>query len=119
MGYQRRFAPAGKRVTMRFGLDEATEVAIREQAGGGNATLSAATNDLVRRGAERLRVRGLPPLADRPAKRVRWEPVGTITWTTISTDAETADLAADLAVRLNTTRNHVLHLLLREGLTPD
>ena len=119
VGYQRRFAPAGQRVTMRFGVDEPSLAAIREAAGGGNATLSAATNDLVRRGAERLRARGLPALEDRPAKRVRWEPAGAITWTTISTDAETADLARNLAHRLYTTQNHALHLLLREGLRPD
>ena len=119
VGYQRRFAPTAKRVTMRFGVDEPILAAIRQAAGGDNATLSAATNDLVRRGAERLRARGLPALEDRPAKRVRWEPTGAITWTTISTDAETADLARDLAHRLYTTKNHALHLLLREGLRPD
>ena len=57
MAYQRRFSPADTRVTMRFGVDEASLTAIREAAGGANATLSAMANDLVRRGAERLRAR--------------------------------------------------------------
>lgn len=115
---QRRFRPTepGGRVKINFGVDAATLAAVRAAAAGEGATLSAALNDVLRRGVEQLRAEGLPPAEDRPAKRVRWQPDGDITWTTVSTDQETADLVRDLAHRWHTTGNGAIHRLLAKGL---
>ena len=114
---QRRFRPTepGGRVKINLGVDEATLAAVRAAAGE-SATLSAALNDVLRRGVERIRAEGLPRAEDRPAKRVRWQPDGDITWTTVSTDQETADLVRDLAHRWHTTGNGAIHRLLAKAL---
>ncbi len=118
---QRRFRPKepGKRVVANLALDETTRAALQAAAAGANVTLSAVANDLLRLGAERIRAKGLPAMEDRPPKRVRWEPAGEIIWTTISTDADTLDLARDLAYRWHTTTHHALQRLLAEGLRPE
>jgi hypothetical protein len=115
---QRRFRPLrpGARVTVKLALDPPTLQAIRRATGDTNQTLSAAVGDLLRAGAQRLREQDLPGRGEWSPERIRWQPQGEAVWTTVSTDRDIAELAAELARRWHSTKHFALHQLLRAGL---